>query len=89
MATTTDELVEDNLLAVFRDNICLVRDHLGISQVELARRAERSASYICDVERGRRKPNLSTVAIIAHALGVSVSDLLSESLGEQLAKRAN
>ena len=49
-----------------------IREGLGITQVELARRIRKTSGYICDTERGRRMPNLTTVFEIAEGLGVEV-----------------
>jgi len=75
-----DEQIQDSLLLVFRENIRIIREDLDISQSELARRVNRSPGYVCDIEHGRRKPNLTTLAILAEALGVNPSLLLSSSL---------
>lgn len=59
-----------------------VRQHrfrLGISQEELAERADLHRTYIAGIESGSRNVTLKSVAKLAHALKVSVSELLSES----------
>lgn len=47
-------------------------DELGISQSELARRTGKTPGYVCDMNRGRRSPNLATVCEFAKALGAEV-----------------
>lgn len=51
----------------------------GISQEELARRADLSLNGIAILERGKRTdPHFSTLARIAGALGVSVASLTED-----------
>jgi len=57
-----------------------IRQHrleLGLSQEELAHKAESNRTYISDVERGERNPSIVFAAKIASALGVKVGDLLN------------
>jgi predicted transcriptional regulator len=54
-----------------------LRQRIGIGQVELARRALVSQSYIAMLETGKRqKPSSDVLKRIATALRVTVSDLL-------------
>ncbi|RYH69157.1 MAG: XRE family transcriptional regulator [Alcaligenaceae bacterium] len=46
------------------------------SQVELAFDCEFDRTYISLIERGRANPSLWTLGTIAHALGLTVPDLL-------------
>jgi len=73
-------MTEEQLLSLFRDNMRHLRIELGISQSELARRIGKTPGYVCDMERGRRAPNLSTLAIIADGLGINPSMLISTAL---------
>jgi len=52
---------------------------LGISQEELAERADLHRTYIADLERASRNPTLLTIKKLAKGLGVSAADLLSET----------
>jgi len=58
-------------------NVQRARRELGISQEELAFRAELHRTYISGVERGIRNPTIIVMGRIADALGVAPSDLLS------------
>jgi transcriptional regulator with XRE-family HTH domain len=51
------------------------RQHRGISQGDVARRAACSVSYLSLLENNKRDPTLSTVAKIADALHVPVGTL--------------
>jgi CheY-like chemotaxis protein len=53
------------------------RDHLGISQEELAGRAGLHRTYISDVERGARNVSLESIHRLAVALEVPLSVLFS------------
>jgi transcriptional regulator with XRE-family HTH domain len=49
-----------------------IREELGITQSELARLVGKTPGYVCDTERGRRTPNLTTVCKFAKAMGAEV-----------------
>ena len=51
------------------------RKRLGISQEELAERAELHRTYVSDVERGARNLSLESITRVARALDISVADL--------------
>ena len=53
------------------------RNRLGISQEELAERANLHRTYISDVERGARNVSLASIEKLAHALQVSLPTLLT------------
>jgi len=53
------------------------RDHLGISQEELAGRAGLHRTYISDVERGARNVSLESILRLAEALEMPLSMLFS------------
>ena len=52
-----------------------LRDMLGISQTELAELATVHSSNLGRIERGQSAASVDTLALIASALGTSVSDL--------------
>jgi len=62
------------------------RETRGWSQEVLADRADLNRSYVGEVERGTAVPSLITVAKIAKALGLSVSDLLARSEARESAE---
>ena len=57
-------------------NVRRAREALGISQEELADRAEIHRTYISGVERGVRNPTITVLEKIAKALKVKASVLL-------------
>lgn len=67
----------DDELKQFRANLKAIREGLGLSQSELARRAGKQHSFICDLERGRRSPTMKTFFAISSALGIPAAALLS------------
>jgi len=68
-----------DILTVVGENIKYYRTKLGMTQEELAERANINRSYLASLERGRRNTTLKTVEMLAKALGVSISDLVSSS----------
>jgi CheY-like chemotaxis protein/DNA-binding XRE family transcriptional regulator len=65
-----------------------MRLQLGISQEELAERADLHRTYIAGIERGGRNITLRSVDKLAKALRVSVSTLLSDASGDVKASRS-
>lgn len=53
------------------------RKRLGITQEELAWRAEMHRTYLADIERGARNITLKSIANLARALELSVASLLT------------
>ena len=58
-------------------NIRVAREALGMSQTELAEKADVKQNTISNYEGGLRSPGYETLCMIANALGVTVVDLLS------------
>jgi len=85
MAKTFDEPIcsrstcRSNLIRRFGATVQKLRFGLGISQEELAERADLHRTYVADIERGGRNPTLLTIKKLAKGLGVSAADLLSEA----------
>lgn len=53
-----------------------IRHELGISQEELALRADIQRSYLGGIERGERNPSLANIVKIARTLEVPPSEIL-------------
>ena len=67
----------DNIKKPFGSSVRGWRNRLGISQEELAERANLHRTYISDVERGARNVSLASIEKLAHALQVSLPTLLT------------
>lgn len=63
---------------ILGSNVRRARLGLGISQEELAFRAEMKRSYVSDLERGTRNPSLKAIGRLAAALGVEPASLLAK-----------
>lgn len=67
-------------LARFGARVRALRVHAGLSQEELARRAERHSTFISVLERGVKNVTLLTILDVARALGVHPTVLFAEDL---------
>lgn len=64
-------------------NVRRARIEKGLTQEDLAERAQTSQFYISSLEAGRRNPTVETVHALAQALGVNWLSLLRPD-GEQV-----
>jgi len=55
------------------------RKNLGLTQKDLAAKANISRSYLADVENNRYNPSLETLKAIAISLNISLGELISEN----------
>ena len=62
--------------------ISAARKSLGLTQEELAAKADISPTHIGVIERGVKAPNLDTFVSIANALGVSADALLQDVVNQ-------
>jgi transcriptional regulator with XRE-family HTH domain len=67
----------DTIQKQFGERIRDLRLAKGLSQEELAFRAGVHRTYLGGIERGERNPALKNIALIADALGVTLSELFS------------
>jgi transcriptional regulator with XRE-family HTH domain len=58
-------------------NLQRLRRQKGLSQEELAHRANIHQAYLSGVERGKRNPTATVLQRIAEALGADIEDLVS------------
>jgi CheY-like chemotaxis protein len=68
-----------DLKALLGTAIKAERSALGISQEELAYRANLHRTYVSDVERGARNPSIASIEKLAAALQISVSALFAQA----------
>lgn len=68
-----------SLRATLAKNIRFFRKQNSLSQEALADLCNLHRTYIGSVEREERNVSLSTLEVLAEALGVTVSELLTES----------
>jgi transcriptional regulator with XRE-family HTH domain len=57
-------------------NLQKLRRERGLSQEELADRANIHQTYLSGVERGKRNPTVTVLQRIAEALGTDIEDLV-------------
>lgn len=65
--------------ALFGKEVARLRKQLGISQEELAFRAEVHRTYISQLERGLKSPTLSVILRMSRALKVSASRIVANT----------
>jgi len=69
-----------NLIRRFGEAVQKRRSGLGISQEELAERADLHRTYVADIKRGARNPTLLTIKKLATGLGVSGRLVLGDQM---------
>lgn len=77
MAPVTLRKPSKSLVRTLAENIRRLRHKQSLSQEELADICGLHRTYVGSVERGERNVTLSSLEVLAQALGVSVVDLLS------------
>jgi transcriptional regulator with XRE-family HTH domain len=76
--TPADRVEREALLKAFGANLRRARQTAGMTQRELATRADiTNASFVSQLEMGARSPNLVQLAMLTHALEVSYDTLLT------------
>ena len=68
------------LTGVFRANVRARMAELGMNQLSLAAKLNRTQSHVSQVLSGHRGAGFSTLDAFASALGVSPTDLLDEKI---------
>lgn len=67
---------------VFGKALVRIRQHLGITHYQLAKRTGRAVRHICRIEHGKSEPRLSALIMLAKASGSDVGDLVREAAQE-------
>lgn len=78
MVEKKTKAVKNPLLLDFAKKIRNRRHELGLTQEELAEKADLHVNYIGGIERASRNPTLETIVRIAKALKVSPKNLIPE-----------
>ncbi|WP_276496417.1 helix-turn-helix domain-containing protein [Pontibacter litorisediminis] len=78
------KLQEDVIRMIFGLKVKQLRTDKSISLTDLAARTGISVSYLNEIEKGKKHPKPSKVAVIADALGVSYDYLVSLQLSKRL-----
>lgn len=71
------------LLRVLSANVRTLRVRAGLSQEELAARADLHRTYVGAIERGERNITIQSLDRLARVLNVPADALLREAAGEQ------
>ena len=61
-----------------------LRTILGLTQEELAERAELTKGFISQLERGLTSPSVSSLEDVLEALGTNISDFFKEEKNERV-----
>ena len=69
---------KQSILLKFGDRVRIFRKEKGLSQEDLAHKAELHRTYIGMIERAEKNITLLNIEKIANALNISIKDLLDE-----------
>lgn len=72
------ERSNDRLVAAFATVLRDRRERAGLTQEDLAERADVSARFISFLENGRRQPTLSAIAALSAGIGASMVDVIGQ-----------
>jgi transcriptional regulator with XRE-family HTH domain len=70
--------LDEDFAAAFGAVLRSIRNDRGLSQEELAFKADIHRNYVGLLERGVRQPSLATIFYIADALNLPASDLVAK-----------
>lgn len=68
------------MLEELSKKIILYRTALGLSQLQLADRAKLHVNFIGKIERGQCNPTFKSLIFISKALGISLKDLMPDTV---------
>lgn len=72
------ERSNDRLVAAFAAVLRERRERAGLTQEDLAERADVSARFVSFLENGRRQPTLSALAALSAGVGASMGEMIAE-----------
>lgn len=72
------ERSNDRLVAAFAMVLREKREDAGLTQEDLAERADVSARFVSFLETRQRQPSISAVAALSAGLGTSMAQLINE-----------
>ena len=72
-----DEAKLNKIRKALGNRIRELRKAKGFSQEEFAYECDLHRTYMGDIERGERNVSLDNIAILANALGITISELFS------------
>ncbi|MFH2146309.1 MAG: helix-turn-helix transcriptional regulator [Candidatus Omnitrophota bacterium] len=75
-------IVKKSLLLHFGDKVRKLRKDIGLSQEELAHKADLHRTYIGMIERGEKNITLTNIEKISRALGTEIKNLLDFTNGK-------
>jgi transcriptional regulator with XRE-family HTH domain len=87
MATMASRKIPPAVAGRFASNTRRLREAAGLSQEELAFRADVHRTQISLIESGHRAPRLDTLIKLAGALGVTAKDLVAGIVWEPFEQR--
>lgn len=64
-----------DIMDKFREAMIENRKEKKLSKSELARKVNKSPSFICDIEASRKNPSLDTAVTISQVLGISMDKI--------------
>lgn len=70
--------IDNSILPIFGKRLKVLREGKGISQEELAFRANLDRTYISGVENGRRNVSLKALNSIANAMEITLAELFKD-----------
>jgi transcriptional regulator with XRE-family HTH domain len=70
---------KENILIIFGERVREIRKEKGLSQEELAHKADLHRTYIGMIERAEKNITLLNIEKIANALEVNIKELLREN----------
>ncbi len=71
----------EHLVAAFATTLSTERERAGLTQEELAARADVSARFVSLLETARRQPSLTAMHALSIGLGMQLRDLAAELEG--------